>query len=118
MPETEQVRLLTLVVSELRVANSSQTAASDTMRATFDTQHDTLVALGESMPTSRVMEVGKVGKPPELWGTNDEVKKKSKDWVYIFLNLLCTVHPKCAKIALKWAADKNRFPIIAKDIID
>ena len=43
--------------------------------------------LGESMPKSSVMEIGKVGETPELLGTTDEVKKKKwKDWDYIFAN--------------------------------
>ena len=70
------------------------------------------------MPKSTVMEIGKVGKPPELWGTNDEVKKEWKYWDYIFANWFCSMHPKSAKQALKWARDKNRTPITAKDVID
>ena len=80
MSESEQqVKLLAEIVEELRVANRNQAAAMDTMRAHLDTQHGTLMALGESMPKSTVMEIGEAGKPPELWGTNDEVKKKWKD---------------------------------------
>ena len=47
-------------------------ATLDTMRAALGTQPDTLLALGDSMPKSSVMEVGKIGELLELRGTNDE----------------------------------------------
>ena len=47
----------------------------DVMREHLDTQAVTHVALGESIPKPSVIEVGKVGKPQGLWGTNDEVRK-------------------------------------------
>ena len=88
--QTRHIELLTEMVRGLRVANENATTQMDIMRDHMDRQAETLVKIAASLPKNTALDNAKVGKPDDLEGAHDAVKRLWKDWGYVFQNWFCS----------------------------